>query len=117
MAGTYSVIARNQALDAITADRVSLHSSDPGATGAGYITAGGKQVATFDAAGTQAAGERRLTGDIAFTGMTTLQVITHYGFWLNSGDVFKGGVALTGDQAANAAGEYTLKATTSKMTD
>ena len=116
MAGTFSTIARNQALDAITADRVSLHSADPSTTGANYITAGGKQVATFDAAGTQAVGERRLTGDIAFTGMTTLQTVTHFGFWLNSGDVFKGGVALTGDQAANAAGEYTLKATTSKMT-
>ena len=116
MAGTYSTIARNQALDAITADRVSLHSADPSTNGANYITAGSKQAATFDAAGTQAVGERRLTGDIAFTGMSALQTVTHFGFWLNSGDVFKGGVALTGDQAANAAGEYTLKATTSKMT-
>jgi hypothetical protein len=36
--------------------------------------------------------------------------------WLNSGDVFKCGEALTGDQAANAAGEYTLKGTTTKIT-
>jgi hypothetical protein len=116
MAGTFSTIARNQALDGITVDRVSLHSGDPGTTGANYITAGGKQAATFDAGGTQAVGERRLTGDIAFTGMTASQSVTHFGFWLAAGDVFKGGVALTGDQAANAAGEYTLKATTSKIT-
>jgi hypothetical protein len=29
---------------------------------------------------------------------------------------FKFGAALTGDQAANAAGEYTLKVTTTKLT-
>jgi len=42
--------------------------------------------------------------------------VTHFGVWLNSGTVFKCGAALTGDQAANAAGEYTLKGTTTKIT-
>jgi hypothetical protein len=114
MAGTFALIARQQALDGITMDRVSLHSGDPSTTGANYVTAGGKQAATFGAA--TAGGERLLSGDIAFTGMTANQAVTHFGVWLAAGDVFKCGVALTGDQAANAAGEYTLKGTTTKVT-
>ena len=110
----FSLTARQQALDGITVDRVSLHSGDPGTTGASYITAGGKQAATFSAA--NGSGERVLSGDIAFTGMTGNQSVTHFGVWLASGDVFKCGAALTGDQAANAAGEYTLKGTTTKIT-
>src|SRR3990167_5815108 len=109
----FSVTARNQALDGITVDRVSLHSGDPGATGANYIAGGGKQVATFNAA---ASGERALSGDVAFTGLGASQAVTHFGVWLAAGDVFKCGSALTGDQAANVAGEYTLKGTTTKIT-
>jgi hypothetical protein len=109
----FSVTARNQALDGITCDRVSLHSGDPGTTGANLIAGGGKQAATFNAA---ASGERVLNADVAFTGLGASQAVTHFGVWLNAGDVFKCGAALTGDQAANAAGEYTLKGTTTKIT-
>lgn len=109
----YSVVARNQALDGITVDRVSLHSGDPGTTGANLIAGGGKQPATFAAA---SGGERLLSGDVAFTGLGASQSVTHFGIWLNAGDVFKAGYPLTGDAAANAAGEYTLKGTTTKMT-
>jgi hypothetical protein len=117
MGGTFmgfALVARQQALDGITVDRVSLHSGDPGTTGASYITAGGKQAASFNAA--NASGERVLNADVAFTGMTPSQSVTYFGVWLNSGDVFKCGAILTGDQAANAAGEYTLKGTTTKIT-
>lgn len=110
---SFSVIARNQALDGITVDRVSLHSGDPGTTGANFISGGGKQPATFNAA---SSGERVLNADVAFTGLGASQGVTHFGAWLASGDVFKFGAALTGDQAANAAGEYTLKGTTTKIT-
>jgi hypothetical protein len=110
----FSLTARQQALDGITVDRVSLHSADPGTDGSNYITAGGRQVATFNAA--NASGERQLSGDVAFSGMSANQTVTHWGAWLNSGTVFKCGSALTGDQAANAAGEYTLKGTTTKIT-
>lgn len=104
---SFSTPALNQALDGITVDRVSLHSGDPGTTGANYITAAGRQAATFNAA---SSGERLLNADVAFTGMTSGQTVTHWGAWLNAGTVFKCGGALTGDAAANAAGEYTLKA-------
>lgn len=109
----FSVTARNQALDGITVDRVSLHSGDPGTTGANLIAGGGKLAATFNAA---ASGERVLNADVAFSGLGANQAVTHFGVWLNAGDVFKCGAALTGDQAANAAGEYTLKGTTTKLT-
>ena len=109
----FSVVARNQALDGITVDRVSLHSGDPGTTGANYISAGGKQAATFNAA---ASGERLLNADVAFTGLGAGASVTHFGVWLAAGDVYKAGSSLTGDVTANAAGEYTLKGTTTKIT-
>jgi hypothetical protein len=109
----YSTVALNQALDGITVDRISLHNGDPGTTGANYISAGGKLAATFNAA---ASGERLLNADVGFTGLTASASVTHFGVWLNAGDVFKAGYPLTGDQTANAAGEYTVKGTTTKMT-
>jgi hypothetical protein len=110
---TFATVALNQALDGITVDRVSLHSGDPGTTGANYITAAGRQAATFNAA---SGGERLLNADVAFTGMTGGQAVTYWGAWLNAGTVFKCGGPLTGDTAANAAGEFTLKGTTTKIT-
>ena len=104
---TFATTALNLALDAITVDRVSLHSGDPGTTGANYITAAGRVAATFNAA---SGGERLLSADVAFTGMTASQSVTYWGAWLNAGTVFRCGAILTGDVAANAAGEYTLKA-------
>jgi hypothetical protein len=109
----FSVTARNQALDGVTVDRVSLHSGDPGTTGANLIAGGGKQAATFNAA---SGGERLLNADVNFTDLGGSQAVTHFGAWLNAGDVFKFGSALTGDQAANAAGEYKLLASTTKIT-
>ena len=109
----FSTTAKNEALDGITVDRVSLHSGDPGTTGANLIAGGGKQAATFNAA---ANGERVLNADVAFSSLGAGQAVTHFGVWEANGDVFKLGEALTGDQAANAAGEYTLLGTTTKFT-
>jgi len=109
----FSTTALNEALDGITADRVSLHDGDPGSTGANLISAGGKQVASF---GSASSGERALASDVEFTGLGESASVTHFGVWENSGDVFKCGGSLTGDQAANAAGEYTLKGTDTKIT-
>jgi len=113
MASTFAPSAVALALDAITVDRVSLHSGDPGTTGANYITAAGRQPATFNAA---SGGERVLSADVNFSGMTGGQAVTHWGAWLNAGTVFRCGNVVTGDQTANAAGEYTLKGTTTKIT-
>jgi hypothetical protein len=112
---SFSTDALNEALDGITVDRLSLHSADPGTTGANEIGAAGKQAATINAA---ASGERALNADVDFSGMTGGQTVTHVGFWEHNGGspIFKAGEALAGDQAANAAGEYTVKATTTKLT-
>lgn len=109
-----STTAKNQALDAITADRISLHNGDPGGSGtSNEITGGGyaRQSATFNAA---SSGQRTLASDVNFSA-TPAQSITHFGVWLNSGTVFKGSGALSGDNTANASGEYTVKGGTTMM--
>ncbi len=86
------------------ATHASLHSADPGTTGANQ-TSTARQPIAWDAAAT---GDISLTGTEAFTG-PGLGAVTHVGLWsaLTAG-TFYGGFALTGDQAFNAAGEYTL---------
>ena len=113
MAG-FSEAARNQALDGISVDRVRLHTGDPGSDGTGGTPLGsGLVAATFNAA---SSGERVLASDVNFTGLGASVAVGFFSIWVNSGTVFKGGFAVTGDANANAAGEYTLKATTTKLT-
>lgn len=110
----FSTAAKNTMLDALTVDRVRLHSGDPGAAGTNNtIAAFGLTAATFAAA---ASGERALSSDVNFTGGAASQSVTHWSAWQNSGTVFQGsGTIGTGDVTANAAGEYTLKATNTKL--
>ena len=110
----YSTTAKNAMLDALTCDRVRLHSGDPGAAGtSNTIAAFGLTAATFAAA---SSGERTMTGNVDFTGGTALQSVTHFSVWQNSGTVFQGsGAITTGDVAANAAGAYTLVGTTTRL--
>ena len=105
----FSTTAKNTMLDALTVDRVQLHSGDPGADGTANVIAETKVAATFAAASNA---ERALSADVAYTGLTPSQSITHVSFWKDAGTVYHGSKPLTGDQAANASGEYTLKATT-----
>lgn len=83
----------------------SLHTADPGATGANASAAARKAV-TFSV---DADGDLTLTGTVAFTGGTANGACTHVGLWsaLTAG-TFRGGFALTGDLTFNSAGEYTL---------
>lgn len=110
----YSTAAKNTMLDALTADRVRLHSGDPGAAGtSNTIAAAGLTASTFGAA---ASGERVLQSDVAFTGMAAAQAVTYFSVWKNAGTVFEGSAAISiGDTAANASGEFTLKASTTKL--
>lgn len=112
MAG-FSTTAKNAMLDALTMDRVRLHSGDPGAAGtSNTIAAFGLTAATFAAA---SGGERVMSGDVAFTGGSAGQSVTHFSIWSNAGTVYQcSGAISSGDVAANAAGEYTLKGTTTK---
>jgi hypothetical protein len=112
---SFATTAINLALDAITVDRIRLHSGAPGSAGTDNALGAGLSAATFNAA---SGGERVLASDVTVTGLSAAQSVTHFSLWLNSGTVFRGGFAITsGDTAANAAGEYTLKAPTTKMTN
>lgn len=109
---SFSTVAKNAMLDALTPDRVRLHSGDPGATGTsnaeGVLTA-----ATFAAAASSA---RALSSDVDFGGLGANTTITWFSVWdYNSGTpVFLGrGEITSGDLQANAAGQYTLTTATS----
>lgn len=109
----FAVVAKNEALDGILVDRIRLHSGLPGATGADNQLGAGLSAATFNVA---SGSERALDAGVLVTGLASLQSVTHFSVWLNSGTVFKGGFAIAaGDVEANAAGEYTL-ATGTKLT-
>jgi hypothetical protein len=110
----FSTAAKNTMLDALTADRVRLHSGDPGGAGtSNTIAAAGLTASTFSAA---SGGERALASNVNFTGMSAAQSVTYFSVWKNAGTVFEGSAAISsGDVAANAAGEYSLVATTTKL--
>ena len=112
----FSTVALNQALDGVTVDAIRLHSDDPGSAGTDNALGSGIVAATFNAA---SGSERLLDADVEFTGLGASAAVGFYSLWLTSGSVFKGGFAMGGgsDATANAAGEYTLKATTTKMTN
>ena len=109
----FSVGAKNSMLDAIDPDLMSLHSGDPGAAGTDNELSGGgyaRAACTFAAADASA---RALSTAVDFT-CTALTPVTYVGIWHNDvADVFLGSVALTGDQAANADGEYQVTTATS----
>jgi hypothetical protein len=110
----FAVTAKNLALDAITVDRIRLHSGSPGSAGTDNALGAGLSSATFSAA---SSAERLLASDVTVTGLSAAQSVTHFSVWLNSGTVFRGGFAITsGAVNADGAGQYVLKATTTKLT-
>jgi len=110
----FAVTAKNLALDAITVDRIRLHSGNPGSAGTDNALGAGLSAATFSAA---SSAERLLASDVTVTGLSAAQSVTHFSVWLNSGTVFRGGFAITsGAVNADGAGQYVLKATTTKLT-
>jgi hypothetical protein len=102
----FATTAKNAMLDALTLDRIRLHSGAPGAAGTDNALGAGLSAATFAAA---SSGSRALSSGVAVTGLSASQSVTHFSVWTNSGSVFRGsGTISSGDVAANAAGEYTL---------
>lgn len=111
---TFSDDGLNDAADGIVGGvtHMSLHTANPGTTGANESTAD-RVAITYGAAdegvATQTGGARN------FTGGASSGPCTHAGLWDAGTDgTFKGGSALTGDQTFNAAGEYSV--TTSTIT-
>lgn len=86
------------------ATHLSLHSADPGTTGANPTTHTRVAVTwTVDADGDLTSGSK------AFTGGAANGAVTHVGLWsAATAGTFRGAFALTGDLTSNAAGEYTV---------
>jgi hypothetical protein len=100
----------NAALDDLAAyfgtrvDALSLHSADPGGTGANEITTDGRQVPAWD---TNGSGQLTLSAAEDFTGAPAGTTVTHVGLWLAG--AYRGSVSRTrGDAATNSAGEYSV---------
>lgn len=95
------VLAANAIQAAIT--HLSLHSADPGAGGANEV---GTRVA---AAGAVDADGDITWSNVAFTGLTANQPVSHVGYWsASTGGTFYGSRALTGDTTASSSGGYTI---------
>lgn len=109
-----SVAARNAAVDgqAAITDLVSVHSADPGTTGANLV--GAKTAATFGAASAGAATSGPVTVAIPAAGTTT--TITHWGTW-DATTFLEGGLLVdddgdpTPETYSTSGGEYDLQVT------
>lgn len=100
----------NSAAPAVTTPYVSLHTADPGETGASEATGGSyaRQAGSFGAA---AAGEVSNTAIIDFTGMPSA-TITHVGIWSSSTATasanFMWGGALTASKSTNSGDTFRI---------
>jgi len=107
--------ALNAATNGLTAafPFMSLHSADPGSTGASETTAARKNPGWPAASGS---GDST-AANVAFTGVAPGGAVTFFGLWsAATGGTFGGGFALTGDQTANSAGAYTVTLATVNAT-
>lgn len=99
----------NLAVDAATAelDRISLHTADPGGTGANEVTGGSpayaRQTPTWDPAATKVA---HISDPLLFD-IPAGTTVTHMGTW-TSGGTWRGGKALSAPEAFGAQGVYEL---------
>lgn len=90
--------ALNIAADAVGAAvaELSLHSADPGGTGASELpTTGSYTREVPDYSGSAAGGEDDLATPVTFGGPGVATDATHLGFWGSAGATWLGGVALT----------------------
>lgn len=100
------VLAANAVDAAVTF--MQLHSGARGA--AGTTNAVGARVAVN---GTVDADGDITWSNVAFTGLTANQAVAEVSYWdASTAGTYLGGATITGDAAANAAGEYTLTSVT-----
>jgi len=101
------VVAANALRSAIT--HMQLHSGDPGAAGTSNVTSAARQAITWSAATND--GDFGLASSVAFTGVAANGAATYVSLWsASTGGTWYGNFQLSGDQTANAAGEYTVTA-------
>lgn len=93
---------------AAAADYAQLHAGDPGGAGTSNLAGGSpaRQQIAWDA---DSDGDLSLTGTETFTGITASSAVTWISLWDSvTGGTWLGNFQLSGDQTANAAGEYEL---------
>lgn len=101
------VVAANALRGAMT--HMQLHSADPGASGTSNVTSAARQAVTWSAA--TADGDFGLSSTIAFTGVAASGAATYVSLWsASTAGTWYGNFQLSGDQTANAAGEYNVTA-------
>ena len=115
--GAFVAAAKNTMLDALTVDRLSLHSGDPGADGLSNELSGGTPAYARKACVYAAAsgGERLLNADVTFDVPASTSV-QYVGKWNYNGGtmIFHGSDQVT-TETYGAQGQYIVKATTSKL--
>lgn len=85
------------------ADRISMHTADPGATGTSEV-AGGSYARQTTTWGTSSSGDS--VGTQVTIPIPAATAVTHWGLW-SSGSVFKGGFALpNGGESFTNAGSF-----------
>jgi len=115
--GAFVAAAKATMLDALTVDRLSLHSGDPGSAGTSNELTGGspayaRKTCVYDAA---SAGERLLNANVTFDVPAGVSVM-YVGKWNYNGGtmIFHGSDQVT-TEAYGAQGQYIVTATTSKL--
>lgn len=101
--------AQNAAINGLkaAAPYLSLHSATPDAAGSNQV--GSRVAASW---GTAANGDVEAT-NVAFTGLPASGAVAAVGLWsAATSGTFYGYLTLSGDAAANAAGEYTVTSVT-----
>lgn len=114
----FSASGRNVMLDQIgtVAVRVSLHTADPGTTGANEVSGGtyGRQTVAWGAATN---GSKTTTGTPAATIPVPASTVSHFGLWsAATGGTFYGGGSLSATETFAAAGEYDMNSITMSVT-
>jgi hypothetical protein len=111
-------IAKNAMLDelASVATVVSLHTGDPGTTGANELAGGNPAYARQSISWNAAAG-----GTLTANSQPTFDVpgdntVSHFGLW-SVGGQFQGGGPLSASEVFAAQGQYTLTSVTVTLTD
>lgn len=109
MAGPATVILQ-AAATAVAADltKMTLHTADPGTTGANLSSAAAQAIVATASAGVVT------VPSTSFTGGAPGGPCTYAGLW--NGTTFCWGIALTGDQTFNSAGAYTVTSVTITVT-
>ncbi len=112
--GTLTTAARETAAQAITAlgSYVSLHTADPGTTGASEATGGSPAYARKQTTWSNGASDGQVAGsEVTFDVPTG--TYTHFGVWTAaSSGTFIGGAALSGSATLGAQGQVKVTPTT-----